>query len=121
MWRHATRISSFRSSEVATEIGVHCGYHDRSFSDGGRDSFDGAGADVADGEQPGDGGRKGFPGPHESLGVELDARVVKPCGTWHGADHQEQSTGLQSDVLLAVLVSPGEFGQTLLALDRRQV
>jgi hypothetical protein len=46
-------------STVATEIGVHCGDHDRSFSDGGGDSFDGAGADVADSEHGGDGSSKG--------------------------------------------------------------
>ena len=34
------------------QIGVHGGDHDRSFADGGGDSFDGPGAHVTDGEQP---------------------------------------------------------------------
>ena len=102
-----------------TEVGVHRGYDDGPFSDGGGDSLDGAGADVADGEQPGHGGREAIPGRHEALGVELDPRVLKPCGPRHGADHQEHATGLEPDVLL--LFSPRDFGQTLLAVDRRQV
>ena len=36
----------------AVQIGVHGGDHDRSFSDGGGDSFDGPGPHVTDGEQP---------------------------------------------------------------------
>ena len=67
----------------AGEVGVHRGHHDRSFSDGGGDALDRAGADVADGEQPGDRRREGASGRHETLGVELDARVVKPGGPRH--------------------------------------
>ena len=90
-------------------------------SDGGRDSLDRAGADVADGEQAGDGRCEGALGRHKSLGSSSTPASRSHAVRGRGADHQEQSPGLESDVLLPVLVSPRELGQTLLAAGRRQV
>ena len=48
----ALPASAVSLGRLGREIGVHRGDHDRSLSDCGGDSFDGPGADVADGEQP---------------------------------------------------------------------
>ena len=55
-----------------------------------RDSFDRPGTDVANGEQPGHGGREAIAGDDEPLRDKLGTHVVQSLRAGVCADHQEK-------------------------------
>ena len=92
------------------EQGVQLTDDRRAFAYRRGDTFRGAGADVADGEDAGNAGLEAsgpgaFAGEHEASGVEGDGAGAQPTGVRVGADESEEVAYGLGDLCRAV--APG--------------